>query len=363
MKVLFVVKNMRLANGVASYTMNYYRKLVDKNFKYDFLIVNDIGSPYYEEIEKAGGKVFCLPSYKKEPLKVIKFLIDLLKENNYNIIHCNVINSGSLILLIAKLCGIKVRILHSHATQTGDKLWKQIRNKFFYSITVKCATDYFSCSKLAGDYIFGKGNYAVIPNAVNLKRYVFSEIKRENIRNQENVTSKKVLMTVGRFTVQKNPYFIVDIVKKYSAYRDDFILWWFGNGELEEKIKKYAVKLNVSNKIRFMGACANVNEYYSAADVFILPSLYEGLPVVGIEAQIAALPAVLADTITTETKISDAVQFISIKDAGVWCNAIDKALACDRRKNIATVNYDDWDINKQAEYLKNIYKKLIESRS
>ena len=359
MRVLLVVKNMRLSNGVSSYAMNYYRQLVCDKFNYDFLVVNDVESPYYAEIKKSGGKVFLMPSYKKEPLKVIPYLKKVFKENQFDVVHCNVMNSGSLILMMAKICGVKVRILHSHATQTGDKAWKKIRNKLFCSITLKCSNTYFACSHLAGDYLFGKNNYFLIPNAIEIGQYKFSSINREEIRNTLGIGEFKVIMTVGRFTHQKNPFFIVDIIKQYSKTHKDFVFWWFGNGELEEKVKEYATNQNIIDKIIFWGARADVNKYYSAADVFILPSLYEGLPVVGIEAQIAALPIVFSDNISKEAKISNNVEFENIKDPMVWCSTIDNVVSKDRVENEKSVKFFEWDISKQAEKLAEIYNKLI----
>lgn len=360
MKVLFVVKNMRLSNGVSSYVMNYYRQLVNDTFHYDFLVVNDVGSPYYDEIEKTGGKVFLMPSYKKEAHKIISFLKVVFTQNQYDVIHCNVMNSGSLILLMAKLYGIKVRILHSHATQTGDTTWKKLRNKLFCSVTLKCANTYFACSHLAGDYLFGNNNYFTISNAIEIERFKFSQENRSKIRTSLKIGKCKVIMTVGRFTHQKNPFFIVDIVKHYSIQYKDFVFWWFGNGELEENVKAYAASQGVVDKITFWGACTDVDKYYSAADVFILPSLYEGLPVVGIEAQIAALPVVFSDSISEEAQISDSVRFISIKDPNVWISTIEDVFNTNRLENEKTVKHSDWNITEQAEKLAVIYDELLE---
>ena len=236
MRILFVVKNMRLSNGVASYAMNYYRKLNGPDTQFDFLIISDVGSPYYSEIKKNGNKVFFMPSYKKEPFKIIPYLKHLFTDNKYDIVHCNVMNSGSLILRIAKTHKVPIRILHSHATQTGDKKWKEHRNKFFCTVSLKNANTYFSCSHLAGDYLFGKDNYYLIPNAIDVNRYSYDQKKRNLLRNEEHCGKKLIVTTVGRFTRQKNPMFIVDIVYELSKMGIEFAFWWFGNGELEHEV-------------------------------------------------------------------------------------------------------------------------------
>lgn len=363
MRVLFVVKNMRLSNGVSSYAMNYYRNMVCDNFHYDFLIINDVGSPYYEEIKKTGGRIFLSPSYKKKPQDLVLYLNDLFRENNFDIVHCNVINSGSIVLMMAKKYGVKVRILHSHASQTGDKTWKKIRNKLFYTVTLKYATTYFACSKLAGDCLFGKHEYYVIPNAIDIDKYMFSEEKRNEIRKKLGVENCKVLMTVGRLTHQKNPYFIVDIITEYAKTHDDFVFWWFGNGELEDKIKDYAKNNDVLDKILFWGAYTNVNECYSAADIFILPSIYEGLPLVGIEAQMSALPIIFSDNITKEAAISDFVRYLSLENPIQWCLLIDDIMKIDRNVCKQTIKYHEWDIKKRALELYKVYHNLIDQES
>lgn len=359
MKILFVVKNMRLSNGVASYAMNYYRKLNGSDIQFDFLIISDVGSPYYSEIEESGNKVFFMPSYKKEPFKIIPYLNRLFTNNKYDVVHCNVMNSGSVILKIAKIHKVPVRILHSHATQTGDKKWKELRNKLFCAVSLKNANTYFSCSHLAGDYLFGKDNYYLIPNAIDVDKYSYDQQKRNFLREEEYCEKKLIVTTVGRFTRQKNPIFIVDIVDELSKMGIEFTFWWFGNGELEPEVHKYAHEKGVDKYIKFWGANPKVMDYYSAADIFILPSLYEGLPVVGIEAQVAALPVLLADTITTETKISDSVRFLPIASAKLWAKYIAELRDCNRETIAKNLNLSEYKIENQAKKLKNLYSDLL----
>ena len=359
MRILLVVKNMRLSNGVASYAMNYYRALNGSDVQFDFLIVSDVGSPYYLEIEKNKSKVFLMPPYKKKPFKVVSYLNRLFKDNNYDVLHCNVMNSGSIILKIAKYHKIPVRILHSHATQSGDKKWKEIRNKLFCKVSLKNANAYFACSHLAGDYLFGKNNYWLIPNAIDIDKYLYDQQKRNRLRDEENCKNKLVITTVGRFTYQKNPMFIVDVVYELSKMGLEFIFWWFGNGELETEVHKYASVRGVNKLIKFWGANPRVMDYYSAADIFVLPSFYEGLPVVGIEAQVAALPVLFSDTITIETQISNFVKFLPITEAKLWAENIVELQECNRETIMKSLKLSEYRIENQAEKLKNLYSKLL----
>lgn len=358
-RVIFVVKNMRLSNGIASYAMNYFRRLNGNEIRFDFLIISDVGSPYYKDIEQDGSKVYLMPSYKRRPLEVIPFLKKLFTETHYDVLHCNVMNSGSLVLKIAKKYGIPVRILHSHATQTGDKKWKQIRNKLFCGISLKNANYYFSCSHLAGDYLFGKDNYHLILNAIEVEKYAFNASVRKKLREEEQCDDKLVLMTVGRFTKQKNPEFIVEIVKALQSTRSDFVLWWFGNGELEVSIKEKARESGADKNIKFWGANSSVNEYYSAADVFILPSIYEGLPVVGIEAQVAGLPIIFSDCVTREAQIAKNVKYLSIADAMSWASEICEAENNNHLDNLNGIDLSMYRIENQCGKLKQLYYDLL----
>ena len=350
---------MRVSNGVASYAMNYFRRLNGQGIQFDFLIVNDVGSPYYLEIEEKNGKVYILPSYKKHPVKMFRYLNKIFDATHYDILHCNVMNSGSLILMIARRKCVPVRILHSHATQTGDKKWKEIRNKLFCSLSLRNANYFFSCSHLAGDYLFGKNNYYLIPNAIEIEKYSFKEDFREKLREKEKCSNKIVLMTVGRFTKQKNPEFIIEVIKSLKTITNNFILWWFGNGELEKYIKKKVEKENVTDYIKFWGANLHVNEYYSAADIFLLPSLYEGLPVVGIEAQVAGLPVLFSEYITKEVQISSRVKFLPIDDPLLWGTEICELVKLGRTKFLNEIDSDMYRIESQCDKLKNVYFELL----
>lgn len=360
MKILYVVKNLRLSNGVASYSMNYFRELVKKKNQVDFLLIDDIPTPYYEEINKEECNVWIMPSYKKQPQKIISYLKNLFEEQNYDIIHCHVLNSGSLILAIAKQMGVPVRILHSHATQSGDERWKEYRNIPFKKMSLYCANYYFSCSELAGNCLFGKRNFKVIPNAIDISKYSFDSSKRKEIRRKNNVDDKYIIGTVGRLTKQKNPYFIIDIISEVDKRNIDFCFWWFGSGELDEKVKIYAEEKKISHRIKFWGSVQNVYEYYNAIDTFILPSLYEGLPVVGIEAQVAGVTVLLADTITKETQISAATIFLPIDNINCWVEKIIEKQTVNHEDNLKKIKLEKYMIGYQAECLNDLYQSLLE---
>lgn len=361
MRILYVVKNLRISNGVTSYIMNYYRHLVkDKKIKIDFLLVNYTDSPFYNEIKSNGGKIFFLPSYKTEFMKINKYLTNLFSENRYDIIHCNVINSGAIILRYAKKNNIPVRILHSHATQDGDNLIKIIRNIPFKNISKRNANVFFACSKLAGNALFKKQDFIVINNAIDIDKFIYNERNRMRIRKELNSENKKIILTVGRITEQKNPYFIVDVIDEITRNSCDFELWWFGNGNLDNEIKEYIEKKKLGEKIKLFGAVNNVNEYYSAADIFILPSLYEGLPVVGIEAQASGIYSLFSDKITMEMNINDDKnKFLDINNLQKWCDEIKNVEHYNKARKIDIKKFNNYQVQEEVNKLKNIYISLI----
>ena len=358
MKILFVVKDMRLTNGVASYVMNYYRELLKNNdIKIDFLEVTPISSPYYEEIQKNGSKLYKLPSYKKRIYKIPSFLKKLYREEKYDIVHSNVINSATPIMYYAKKYGVPVRILHSHATQNGDSFFKSIIRYPFEKKALRNSNCYFACSNLAGEKIFKNKNFFVINNAINIKKYEYNLNFRKKIRDKYRVKDKLIIMTAGRFTKQKNPWFIIEIVKQLTKTNIDFELWWFGNGELENEIKQLTKQTNTDKFIKFFGAVKNVNEFYSAADLFILPSFYEGLPVVGIEAQISGLQCLFSETITKEVQIGvNNCKFLPISSSIYWIKTIKNNINYDRLDNIKKLNLKKYVIEEESIKLINIYK-------
>ena len=362
MRILFVVKNLRVANGVSSYVMNYYRKIKERGYNIDFLLINDAGSPYYDEITNNNDNVYILPSYKKNLFKVIKFLCNIFEKNNYDIIHSNVVNSGSLILFLAKIKGIRIRILQSHATQVGDGIIKRIRNIPFKKVAIKNSNVYFACSELAGRDLFKNKKFYVINNAIDINKFKYNKDKEMYLRKKMNLDSEKNIIAVGRITKQKNPFFIVDVVKELVKKDSQYKLLWLGSGDLNGKIEKYIAKNHLENNIILLGSVINVDDYYNIGDIFILPSIYEGLPVVGIEAQISGLYCFFSDKITREVALgNNNCKFLSIKSHKKWADEIYN-LKYSRLENINEIDYSQYIIENQAEKLISLYKELIEKK-
>lgn len=355
MRVLFVVPGLTIANGISSYALSYFKKLHAKVEKFDFLLLDNQKTSLVDEITKLGGHVYFAPNYKKTPVEFLIFLVKLLTYDKYDVVHCNVINSGSLILGISKMGGVPVRIIHSHTTRNGDTRLKRMRNYPFAALARLFANNYIACSRLAGTYLFGNRNFRIVRNAMDSKELVFQNEYRDAYRTNNDF----VVGTVGRFTLQKNPEFILEIIQKLVNDNFNFEFWWIGEGELLDDIKKQAAKRKIDQYIKFWGPRTDVKRMYSGMDCFILPSLYEGLPVVGIEAQMSGLPTILSNTITTETSISESVAYLSIDEVEPWIEEIKRSSLLKRQANLSDIDFKSYDIDIQANNLLESYKKMV----
>lgn len=304
-----------IGGGVESVIMNYYRHLDHKKVQFDFICDEDSTRIPYDEIKKLGGRVFLVPKYQKLP-QYLKALEDLFRKNQYRIVHSNINTLSVFPLYAAKKAGVPVRISHSHST-SNPKEWKRnIIKNILRPFSKRYATDYFACSELAGRYLFGNktfdhGEVKIIHNAIDLDKFKFDPEARKKLRKELDIKEKTVVIGhVGRFVKQKNHDFLIDVFKEYHTKNPDSKLLLIGTGPLEEKIKAKVKKLNLPDSVLFLGQRDDTNKLYSVMDVFCLPSLYEGLGMVLIEAQTNGLPCVASDKVPKEAKITENIDFI-----------------------------------------------------
>lgn len=304
-----------IGGGVESVIMNYYRHLDHTKVQFDFICDEDSTRIPYDEIKKLGGRVFLVPKYQKLP-QYLKALESLFHKNQYRIVHSNVNTLSVFPLYAAKKAGIPVRISHSHST-SNPKEWKRnIIKNILRPFSKKYATDYFACSELAGRYLFGdktfdQGKVKIIHNAIDLDKFKFDPNARKKLREELGIDEKTtVIGHVGRFVQQKNHDFLIDVFKEYHTKNPDSKLLLIGTGPLEEKIKAKVERLDLSDSVLFLGQREDTNKLYSVMDVFCLPSLYEGLGMVLIEAQMNGLPCVASDKVPKEAKVTENIDFI-----------------------------------------------------
>lgn len=360
-KVLMLVPNLQIDSGVTSFVMNYYRKIDPKQIHIDFVVYFDIKTSCYTEIKANGGKIFILPSVKNI-VKHIKACNKILAQGDYDIVHNNTLHVALPMMLCAKLHHVPVRILHSHNSKMGETKKKELRNKMFLPLLRSLATDYAACSNLAGNAMFGSAYYTVIPNVIQTDKYIFNEEIRNKVRHKMGVENKFIVATVGRLAEQKNPFFAIDVFKELVNIMPNAEYWWIGNGELDNQVAAYVQQQGLADKVKLLGSRNDVIDLYQAMDVFFLPSLFEGLPLTGVEAQAMGLPMVVSDTVTNEMVYTDLVNYMSLKKSvEEWASLI-KQLCNVRRDRILyndQLQKSSFYDSKCGERLQDIYTNLL----
>lgn len=323
-KILFLVGNLRPANGVTSFAMTYFRNINHDKFEIDFALLDDVETPYYDEILRLGSKIFILPPVKKIS-KHIKKCKEILRDNNYQVIHDNLLIASIPMMYCAYKYKVPVRILQSHNTRLSSVKWKEKRNRLLLPLLKSLSNSYFACGSDAGKAMFGKSKFKVVPNAIpSLKSYFDSNI-REKVRNKNNCQTKLIIGTVGRLTLQKNPFFAIKVIQSLVKEHPNIEYWWIGSGELDKQVQKYISDNHLTSFIKLFGSCDDVMSLYQAMDVFFLPSLFEGLPITAIEAQATGLPCVISNSVTRELVYTDLVKFVSLKSTlNTWSDMLIK---------------------------------------
>lgn len=321
-KILFFVGNLRPSNGITSFVMTYFHNIDHKKFQIDFALLNDVKTPYYNEILHSGGKIYILPPLKNIH-KHVKRCLQILKENDYQIIHDNLLISSIPMMCCAYIYKVPIRILQSHNTELSSNKWKEKRNRIFLPLLKKLSNAYFACGYDAGISLFGNKKFKVIPNTIPLLDSYYSDEIRNIVRKKYKCDGKIIIGTVGRLSLQKNPFFAIKIIKSLVKINPNIQYWWIGSGELDGQVKKYIEDNHLSKYIKLFGSRDDVSTLYQAMDVFLLPSLFEGLPIVAIEAQAAGLPCVISDSVTKELVYTDLIDFVSLNSSvDIWSKQI-----------------------------------------
>lgn len=374
-----VVKVMQINSGerfggVSSMIFNFYKNIDKTKVQFDFVAPKKTSFEIYrDEITQMGGNIVELKTsgnFIKRKVEFIKRLSRLIKEKKYDVVH---INSGSIFLniqvaWIAKICGVNNVIAHSH-NAGNEHMLMLLLTKLCKPLLTIGPDLYFACSNKAAEFMFTKKRiknkeYKVINNAIDLNEFRFKKDVRKIYREKINAKEKTVMLHVGRFVKAKNHDMVIEIFNQYHKKNKQSMLLLVGEGELEKEIKEKVRNLNLSEDVLFMGLRKDVSSIMNAADVFLLPSFFEGLPVVGIEAQANGLASVFSDSITREVDLNDENNaFISLEEKKeIWSSAITKLLAknkLNKREQASNIikksGYDLVDVSNE---LQGIYEKI-----
>ena len=331
--------------GIETYLMYMLQKMKEKDIQFDF--VTDFPEiAYKDEIENFGSKVFYIPPKGKKLISHWRALWRILKTNpQYKSVYFNILDAGAAFTILIPWILKRKIIVHSHNGATDKKTLHTICRPFLNLM----ADNYAACSKLAAKYMFGektalRKDILIIPNAIDVAKYDFNPEVRKVYREKLELNDEFVLCHVGRITNQKNPYRLIDIFEEIYKEDKNTILLYVGTGELKNEVVSYAKKKKCAGNIRFLGVRNDIAEIMQASDVFFLPSLYEGLPIVAIEAQASGLPVVLSTAITEEVDISGNVYFVDLEsDNDTWAKRIFACRVFERtttKQKIIDAGYD-----------------------
>lgn len=360
-KIKILTKTSLGHNGFAGVTMNYFKNMPHDRINIDFAVCDQkeyIREDFSEYITSNGSKILMLPQPSfKNIYKYLKKMNRILKDGNYEVIHING-NSGNMLLdvLLAKLFGVKVRITHCHNTSCKYRILHYVFKPFLNHLV----TDKVACSNVAGKWLYNK-SFSVLQNGINFNEYKFNIIERDYIRNKYDILDKFVLCHVGGFFDVKNHTYVIDVFKELIKIKPQSVLLLIGDGPLRDEIREKVTKQGLEKQVIFVGNTTEVSKYYSASDVFVLPSKFEGLPLVLIEAQVAGLPCIIADNITQEVDITGKVVSLSIQsNPHVWA---EKIVGIFKNNSRNEIEYKDnaklFDIRKNSMELENFYIRRV----
>lgn len=363
-RILQIVGGMDMG-GIENFIMNIYRNIDRTKVQFDFFIHNDKDAIFEEEIRELGGKIFKIPHITKSGHRAyIKNLKNFFKEHKeYKIIHSHRDELNGLVLKEAKKFGIKVRISHSHnAYPKYISFLGKLYKNYYLSQVNKYATERFACSQVAGEWMYGKNkNFKIINNGIDVKKYTFNEKIRKIKRIELNLKENEIAIGhIGRFVLQKNHEFLIDIFNELLKINNNYKLFLIGEGENQEKIKAKVKELNIKKNVIFLGVRKDINEVLQGIDLFLLPSFHEGLPVTLVEAQGAGLKCFISDTVTKEIDLECGLtEFISLeKSPEKWADIIDKNKNYLRKDTTESLRKHGYDMTENAKNLQNIYLKL-----
>lgn len=368
-RILHSVSNMD-RGGIETMLMNYYRNIDRTKIQFDFICNKKKKGDYDDEIKSMGGRIFLGPGLKPNNYpEYLRFVDKILRENpDIKILHAHNEGMAFYPLSAAKKYGLQHRIAHAHNT-------KIIRD-YKWPLKIVCksmlpfvANHLWACGSDAGVYYFGKKRWAkegkILNNAISLDAFRFNLNIREQVRKDLGLSDKFVVGHVGRFNLQKNHLRLIEIFNEVISKNPKSRLILIGEGELEADVKAKSCEYGIEDKILFLGLRNDVNDLYQAMDVFVMPSLFEGLPVVSIEAQAAGLGCVFSDKITKESHILQYSEFVSLKKSNSeWADIIlsHKSNISEREKAFDIVCNAGYDIKSEAKKLENIYLSMCDDK-
>ena len=357
-RVLYVNGGTMDMGGISSYMMNYFRNIDKTKVSIDFLVHGGVGF-YDEEITRHGGCVFHVPTKKENILWNYIKIREIIKNGNYDIVHCHMDTMNGYVLRIAKDLKVGIRISHSHNTAhlTRNKI-KIIIHEIAMKRIPKYATHAFACSEAAGKWLYGsRMPFIIIPNAIDIEKFKFNQKTRTLCRKQLGLDDKYVIGHIGRFDYQKNQNFLINVFSELRKSKKNAVLVLIGDGDLRDEIKKQIDELKLQDSVLLLGCRRDVSSLINIFDVFAFPSVFEGLGIVAIEAQANGLNVIASDAVPQEAIICPGSIRLPLLQSE-WVNELSNAKT-ERHQNDEMLEEAGYNIKRESKKLEKLYHSLV----
>lgn len=354
--------------GVESFLYNYYSHMDHKLIHYDFVVPGTAKGFLEDTFSHMGCKIFHVPTFHDNPIRQAYLIYRILKEGKYDVIHCHGYKS-TIGLILGKLLGIKVRIIHSHMAFETLNTRSRIVKNIMVAFANKCCNVKLACGIDAARWLYGErtykdGDITIINNAIDINHFLYKDSNRLSKRKELHLEDSFVVGNIARLSFQKNQEFILDVIKIVSRKVPSIKLVLVGDGEDKQKLLEESKALGIYDKVLFLGVRKDIPELFSAFDIFALPSRFEGLPVVLVEAQAAGIKSLVSDNVTKEIRITNRLHYLPL-DCNLWADEIYKIF---RVKYLGTKNRIDYgkklykskyDIDLQVKKLISLYMRAV----
>lgn len=343
--------------GVEKLMYEWIRRITDENIHIDIVTEKILSQEIKNRFEIIGCKIFVVRYSKFPSTKKRQEIYQVIKEGHYQVVHAHIMATFHCDAIIAaKAAGVPVRIAHSHNIIGSAKVTTKLFHKFYRHVLLSTATDCFACSKMAGQSLFGRSHsFQLVHNGIDLQKFCYSKEQRKKIRDELHIPEGDILVgSVGRLSSQKNYSFLLNAFSKVCKEHDNFHLVLVGDGEERDKLENLVKSLSIEKNVIFYGTTQDVPGIMSAMDLFVLPSLYEGLVLVLVEAQAIGLPCLASSSIPNEVDITQTIDFMDLnKGYDAWGNKIlelaEKRLWFDNSEKIRQSGYDIDTVSKQLK--------------
>lgn len=346
--------------GVETLIKNYYLNINKDKFIFDFVDIYGDGIAFDDIYNGLNSTVYVLPNYKKNIFKFVKEYTKLIRKKRYDVIHIHMQSAANILVVLLSLLSKKsVVICHSHSTSTPNGVVRKVLNAVNKYVIRKLKIEKWACGQKAGVWMWGKqfDTNDIVYNAINYDNYKFSLDKRNKIRSELNIDDDTfILGFVGRFGDEKNVFFLIDILENLKHSKRKYKLITIGGNGLKDNFLREIVERNLQDYYIDLGIQIDTSNYYNIMDIFLLPSFFEGFPVVAVESQTNGLISILSANISKEIEISDRVKFMDIDESNYWSEYIETI--CTNYDREVKIDYK-FKLDYASRELERKYDKLI----